>query len=50
VRITVFCGSSRRSPERFLELARELGREIGRRDHTLIYGGGRTGLMGAVAA
>jgi uncharacterized protein (TIGR00730 family) len=49
VRIAVFCGSSRRSPERFLDAATRLGREIGRRGHTLIYGGGRTGLMGAVA-
>ena len=49
MRIAVFCGSSRKSPEPFLEAARAVGRELGRRGHTLIYGGGRTGLMGAVA-
>ncbi len=49
MRITVFAGSSRRSAERHLEAARELGREIARRGHLLVYGGGRTGLMGALA-
>jgi uncharacterized protein (TIGR00730 family) len=49
VRIAVFCGSSRRSPEPLLAAARSVGRQIGGRGHTLIYGGGRTGLMGAVA-
>jgi len=49
LRIAVFCGSSRRSPEAFLAPARALGAEIARRGHTLIYGGGRTGLMGALA-
>jgi uncharacterized protein (TIGR00730 family) len=49
VRIAVFCGSSRRSPEPLLDLARRLGREVADRGHVLIYGGGRTGLMGAVA-
>jgi uncharacterized protein (TIGR00730 family) len=49
MRIAVFCGSSRRSAERFLAPARQLGAEIARRRHSLVYGGGRTGLMGAVA-
>ena len=49
MRIAVFCGSSRRAPRRYLEAARELGAAIARRGHTLIYGGGRTGLMGALA-
>jgi uncharacterized protein (TIGR00730 family) len=49
VRIAVFCGSARKSPEPFVEAARTLGQQLGRRGHTLIYGGGRTGLMGAVA-
>ena len=49
MRIAVFCGSSRRSDSRFDPLARALGTEIARRGHTLVYGGGRTGLMGAVA-
>ena len=49
MRIAVFCGSSRRSPERYLLIATALGTEIARRDHTVVYGGGRTGLMGALA-
>jgi uncharacterized protein (TIGR00730 family) len=49
VRITVFAGSSRRSAPPYLDLARALGGEIARRGHELIYGGGRTGLMGALA-
>ena len=32
-----------------LAAARALGAEIARRGHVLVYGGGRTGLMGAVA-
>jgi uncharacterized protein (TIGR00730 family) len=49
VRITVFAGSSRQSAASFLEVARALGGEIARRGHELVYGGGRTGLMGALA-
>ena len=49
MKIAVFCGSSKRSDPRFLVPARELGAEIARRGHVLVYGGGRTGLMGAVA-
>ncbi len=47
--IAVFCGSSRRIAPHHVDTARALGRELARRGHTLIYGGGRTGLMGAVA-
>jgi uncharacterized protein (TIGR00730 family) len=49
LRITVFAGSSRRASEPFLAVARELGSAIARRGHDLVYGGGRTGLMGALA-
>ncbi len=49
MRITVFCGSSRHCEESFRESARILGSEIARRGHLLVYGGGRTGLMGALA-
>ncbi len=47
--IAVFCGSSRRAASRLTEPARALGAEIAKRGHVLIYGGGRTGLMGALA-
>lgn len=47
--IAVFCGSSRHADPRYLTTASDLGSQLARRGHTLIYGGGRTGLMGAVA-
>ncbi len=49
MRITVFAGSARAAGEPYLSDARALGRAIARRGHLLVYGGGRTGLMGAVA-
>jgi uncharacterized protein (TIGR00730 family) len=49
VRIAVFCGSSSHARPVYFAAAHALGDEIARRGHTLIYGGGRTGLMGAVA-
>jgi len=49
VRIAVYCGSSRRSPELYCEAARRVGTALAQRGHVLVYGGGRTGLMGAVA-
>jgi uncharacterized protein (TIGR00730 family) len=48
-RICVFCASSQRLEQRWLDLAHELGREIGRRGHELVSGGGCVGMMGAVA-
>jgi uncharacterized protein (TIGR00730 family) len=47
--IGVFCASARALPERWLGLAREVGREIGSRGHSLVSGGGCVGMMGAVA-
>ncbi len=49
MKITVFCGSSRRASETHRETARRLGSAIARAGHVLVFGGGRTGLMGAVA-
>lgn len=49
MRIAVYCASSRRSPDRFLADARAVGAEIAQRGHVLVYGGGKTGLMGALA-
>lgn len=49
MRITVFAGSSDRAAPPFRAAARELGAEIARRGHVLVYGGGRTGLMGELA-
>jgi len=48
-RVCVFCGaSSGRSPA-YGASARELGAELAARGIGLVYGGGRVGLMGAVA-
>jgi uncharacterized protein (TIGR00730 family) len=49
VRIAVYCGSSKHSPERYRIEAHRVGTALARRGHVVIYGGGRTGLMGAVA-
>lgn len=47
--ICVFCGSAESPPEVFVDTAWQLGEEIGRRGHRLIYGGTPIGLMGVVA-
>ena len=47
--ICVFCGSSSGDNPRFGDAARDVGHEIGRRGWTLVYGGGRVGLMGVLA-
>jgi len=49
VRIAVYCGSSRRLPEVYHEAARRVGAALANARHTMVYGGGRTGLMGSVA-
>jgi len=47
--VCVFCGSSDKVGEPYLKAAREMGRALARRNLTLIYGAGGTGLMGALA-
>lgn len=47
--LCVFCGSSPGKRPEYLEVARATGRSIAQRGLTLVYGGGRVGLMGAVA-
>ncbi len=47
--IAVFCGSNSGNDDRFSAAAIELGSGIATRGHRLVYGGGRVGLMGAVA-
>jgi uncharacterized protein (TIGR00730 family) len=47
--ICVFCASSRKLEQHWLDLAYAAGREIARRGHTLVSGGGCVGMMGAVA-
>jgi uncharacterized protein (TIGR00730 family) len=47
--VCVFCASSSTLHQRWLDLARNTGRELAARGHTLVSGGGRVGMMGAVA-
>ena len=47
--ICVFCASSSTLDQKWLDLATETGAEIAARGHTLVSGGGRVGMMGAVA-
>lgn len=47
--ICIFCGSSPGNSPEYLQLARATGRSIAERGLTLVYGGGKVGLMGAVA-
>ncbi len=48
-RICVFCGANPGNSSRYVEVARELGGELARREIGLVYGGGNVGLMGAGA-
>jgi hypothetical protein len=48
-RICVYCGSSSAVDPDYLELARQLGVALAERGLQLVYGGGGTGMMGAVA-
>lgn len=47
--IAVFCGSAMGNSKNFKEQAQALGESIANRGITLVYGGGRAGLMGVVA-
>ncbi len=48
-RIAVYCGSATPADPRYMELARDVGRTLAARGIGVVYGGGRLGLMGAVA-
>lgn len=47
--IAVFCGSALGSEPIYIEQAQRVGRRIAEHGQTLVYGGGRSGLMGIVA-
>jgi uncharacterized protein (TIGR00730 family) len=47
--ICVYCGSADHVHADYLMAARRMGETLARRGLTLVYGGGRTGLMGALA-
>ncbi|MFZ9394961.1 MAG: TIGR00730 family Rossman fold protein [Erythrobacter sp.] len=48
-RLAVYCGSASPQDQRYVELAHEVGRTLALREIGVVYGGGRLGLMGAVA-
>lgn len=47
--LCVYCGASGRGDPRHLEIAAALGRRAAERGVGIVFGGGRVGLMGAVA-
>ena len=49
VKICVFCSSSDAVDRAYFSAATRLGELIGAEGHTLVYGGGKIGMMGAVA-
>jgi uncharacterized protein (TIGR00730 family) len=48
-RIAVYCGSATPANPVYIEAARMVGRSLAQRGIGVVYGGGRLGLMGAVA-
>src|SRR3546814_5899759 len=49
-RLAVYCGSATPADPVYIETARHVGRALAGRGIGVVYGGGRLGLMGAVAA
>lgn len=47
--LCVYCASSDRLDAQYYDLATRVGAEIARKQWTLVYGGGKTGMMGCVA-
>ena len=47
--ICIYCGSARQASPQYFLAARRMGVTLVRAGLTLVYGGGRTGLMGALA-
>jgi uncharacterized protein (TIGR00730 family) len=48
-KLAVFCGSSNGASDIYIEGAKKLGKELAKRNITLVYGGASVGIMGAVA-
>jgi uncharacterized protein (TIGR00730 family) len=48
-RIAIYCGSASPADPVYIDSAREVGRTLAERGIGIVYGGGRLGLMGAVA-
>lgn len=50
VNICVYCSASRNLSDQYYNTAQELGHLMALRGHTLVYGGGNLGMMGALAS
>ena len=48
-RLAVYCGSATPADPRYIALAREVGTTLARQGIGVVYGGGKLGLMGAIA-
>ena len=48
-RLAVYCGSATPADPRYVELAAQVGESLAKRGIGIVYGGGRLGLMGALA-
>lgn len=48
-RLAVYCGAGAGTDPAYMDLAQTVGKELATRQIELVYGGGRYGLMGAVA-
>ncbi|MGG3196330.1 MULTISPECIES: TIGR00730 family Rossman fold protein [Priestia] len=48
-RIAVFCGASNGASDLYIQGAKDLGKELAKRNISLVYGGASVGVMGAVA-
>ncbi len=49
-RLAIYCGSATPADPRYIELAREVGTTLAQRGIGVVYGGGKAGLMGAIAS
>ena len=49
IRLAIYCGSATPADPRYVELARAVGHTLATRGIGVVYGGGRLGLMGAIA-
>jgi len=47
--VCVYCGASSQVDDKFKDVARETGTSLAKSGRTVVYGGGRVGLMGIVA-
>ena len=47
--VCVFCGSKSGNNIKYLKLANTLGKKLAERNFNVVYGGGNSGLMGALA-